>query len=115
MPDDSPASRIAAVVARIPAGRVASYGRVADLAGLPGRARLAGRVLARWEGEALPWHRVLRADGRIAFPSGSAPYRRQSALLRAEGVAVSAGRVDLARHGWPGDLDALLWGPWGDA
>jgi methylated-DNA-protein-cysteine methyltransferase related protein len=99
-------------VAAIPAGSVASYGEVAARAGLPGRARLVGRVLGESPaGEALPWHRVLRADGRLAFPPGSRSFRRQVRELAAEGVLVRGGRVDLARHGWDRDLDSLLWAP----
>jgi methylated-DNA-protein-cysteine methyltransferase-like protein len=106
----TPADRIANLVARIPAGSVASYGQVADLAGLPGRARLVGKVLRETPPDRpLPWHRVLRADGRIAFPPNSESGRRQADRLAEEGVEVRGGRVDLARFGW--NLDAVLWGP----
>jgi methylated-DNA-protein-cysteine methyltransferase-like protein len=99
------------VVAAIPRGRVASYGEVASRAGLPRRARLVGRVLREAPtGDALPWFRVLRADGRLAFPPGSAPFREQARLLAAEGVRVQRGRVDLGRHGWERDIDQMLWG-----
>jgi methylated-DNA-protein-cysteine methyltransferase related protein len=98
------------VVAAIPRGRVASYGEVAARAGLAGRARLVGRVLGDAGPEAgLPWHRVLRADGRFAFAPGSREFREQRARLLAEGVVVLGGRVDLARFGWERDLDAELW------
>lgn len=97
-------------VAAIPPGRVASYGEVAARAGLPRRARLVGRVLRdAGDGAHLPWHRVLRADGRIAFPPGSRPYREQRQRLLGEGVRVAGGRVDLKRFGWQRDLDAELW------
>ena len=82
-------------------------------AGLPGRARMVARVL-RENGDAnLPWHRVLRSDGRIAFPPGSKGYREQSQRLRAEGVDVRAGRVRIAESvpDLDGDLDAALWRP----
>ena len=98
------------VIAAIPAGRVASYGEIAERALLPRRARLVGRVLRdAGAAVALPWHRVLRADGKIAFPAGSRGYREQRQRLIAEGVVVLAGRVDLARFGWQRDLDAELW------
>jgi len=106
--DDS-TRRILAAVRAIPAGQVAGYGEVARRAGLPGRARLAARVLAGNEDPALPWHRVLRADGRIAFPEGSAGWREQCRRLRAEGVRVEKGRVRRARDA--DDLDAAMWGP----
>ena len=101
--------RILAAIRAIPPGQVAGYGEVARRAGLPGRARLAARVLAGNDDPALPWHRVLRADGRIAFPEGSRGYREQCRRLRAEGVQVEGGRVRRARA--PRDLDAEVWGP----
>ena len=83
------------VVARIPRGRVSSYGDVARAAGLPGRARLAGKALRLMpEDMNLPWHRVMGAGGRIVFPKGSRHFREQARLLRSEGVAVKDGRVD---------------------
>ena len=100
------AERILAAVRAIPRGRVAGYGEVAALAGLPGRARLAARVLSRNADPALPWHRVLRADGRIAFPAESPQWHEQVRRLRAEGVEVVGGRV--ARR--PATLDAAIWG-----
>ena len=99
-------------VAAIPRGCVASYGEIAVRAGLPRRARLVGRVLGDAGADAgLPWHRVLRSDGRIAFPPGSRAFREQRARLIDEGVVVSNGRVDLARFGWQRNLDAELWAP----
>jgi alkylated DNA nucleotide flippase Atl1 len=71
--DDPVAARTAAVLAAIravPRGQVAGYGEIARRAGLPGRARLVARLLADNEDLTLPWHRVLRSDGRIAFPAG---------------------------------------------
>lgn len=103
---------ITAALASIPAGCVTSYGAVAQRAGWPGRARLVGAILRDSAAEAgLPWHRVLRADGRLAFADGSAAYVEQKRRLAAEGVAVRNGRVDLRQHGCTPDLDALLWAP----
>lgn len=100
------------MIASIPRGRVASYGEIATRAGLPGRARLVGRVLRETPpGVELPWHRVLRADGRIAFAPGSRAHRDQARRLAAEGVAARGGRIDLARFGWERNLDDQLWGP----
>ena len=96
-------------IAAIPRGRVSSYGEIATRAGLPGRARLVGRILSEHADLKLPWQRVLRSDGRIAFPSGSRSYREQRARLLDEGVIVTRGRVDLKRFGWQRDLDAELW------
>ena len=82
------------VVCAIPRGRASTYGAVARAAGLPGRARLTGFALRVAPRELnLPWHRVVGAGGRIVFPSGSREHREQARRLRAEGVAVTAGRV----------------------
>lgn len=109
------ASRIAAAVRAIPPGRWAGYGDVARMAGLPGRARLVARVLSQDAGGSLPWHRVLRSDGRIAFPPGDPQADEQAARLRAEGIVVADGRVRSGRveigHASRDALDAALWGP----
>lgn len=98
------------VIAQIPRGCVASYGELAVRAGLPRRARLVGLVLRTAPASLrLPWHRVLRSDGRIAFPPASAEFREQRMRLRKEGVEVLNGRVNLHRYGWQRDLDAQLW------
>ena len=102
---------IYAAIAAIPRGRVASYGAIAARAGLPGRARLVGKLLGGAPADMpLPWHRVLRASGQIALPPGSRGFREQCRLLRAEGIEVSNGRVPLLRFGLDGDLDRELWG-----
>jgi methylated-DNA-protein-cysteine methyltransferase related protein len=82
------------VVSAIPRGQVMTYGAVARAAGLPGRARQAGRALRLAPDDMhLPWHRVLGAGGRIVFPQGSRAYREQARRLRAEGVPVRDGRA----------------------
>jgi methylated-DNA-protein-cysteine methyltransferase-like protein len=102
---------ILGVIRSIPRGHVTSYGEIAARAGLARRARLVGRILGDYSALQLPWQRVLRSDGRIAFPVGSRSHREQRALLLGEGVVVRNGRVDLARFGWQRDLDAELWAP----
>ena len=82
------------VVDRIPPGRVSSYGAIGRLVGV-GPRRVA-RALSSGGG-AVPWHRVLRADGTAA----EAVRVRQLELLAGEGVPVRNGRVDLAVVGWP--------------
>lgn len=73
---------------------------------------MVGSVLRRTPDDIdLPWHRVMRSDGRIAFEPGSAQFIEQVQRLRAEGVDVCKGRVNLAEHGLASNLDALLWGP----
>jgi methylated-DNA-protein-cysteine methyltransferase-like protein len=95
LPEDNPAfQEIWAVVGAIPRGSVSTYGAVARAAGLPGRARMAGRALRESPKEMkLPWHRVVGAGGKIVFPSTSVNHREQARRLRAEGVVVKAGRV----------------------
>ncbi len=101
--------RILAAIRAIPRGQVAGYGHIAQRAGLPGRARLVARILSQNDDPRLPWHRVLRSDGRIAMPEGSRGYREQCQRLRAEGVVVENGRVrGLAAVK---TLDEAIWGP----
>ena len=97
-----PYQRIYAVVRRIPRGRIATYGQVAELAGLGGHARQVGYALhALTAGDALPWHRVLNAQGRVSPRAEPGGDRVQRALLEREGVRFdAAGRADLARFGW---------------
>ena len=107
-----PNRRILDAIRAIPKGQVAGYGEVARRAGLPGRARLVARLLSQNEDRKLPWHRVLRSDGRIAFPEGSESWREQSVRLRGEGVIVENGRVrGLRAAATPEEaLDAEVWG-----
>jgi len=92
---------------RLKPGEVVAYGELARRAGLPGRARWVARVLAYSPVDDLPWHRVLRADGRIAFAHGTEAFTQQVQRLQAEHVNVINGRVRMPA---PGDsLDALLW------
>lgn len=105
---DDAAVRILSAIRAIPAGEVAGYGEVARRAGLPGRARLVARILGQNDDPALPWHRVLRSDGRIAFPEGSKGFREQAQRLRAEGVRVEGGRVRGQRAA--ATLDEQMWG-----
>jgi len=96
-------ARILAVVRRIPAGRVATYGQVATLAGLAGRPRLAGYALyALPPGTPIPWHRVVAAGGRLSLgrldPAGAITQRLR---LEREGVRFDArGRVDMDAYAW---------------
>lgn len=94
---------IYAVVRRIPRGRVATYGQIAAIAGLGRGARQVGRALSNLEEEdAVPWHRVVNAQGRIsprASPGIVEPLQKQ--LLLKEGVAFGKGdRIDLECYLW---------------
>lgn len=104
--------RIRDTISDIPKGRVASYGQIADIAGIPCGARQVGYVLkALPDGHRVPWHRVIQASGRIAFESGSRPFREQTKRLLMEDVAVIGGRIDMQKFRWQPDLDELLWKP----
>lgn len=102
-PPASSYARIRAVVRRIPRGRVATYGKIAALAGLGANARLAGYALhALPDGTPLPWHRVVGAGGRLSLaslsPDGALTQRMR---LEREGVRFDPrGRVDLDSCGW---------------
>lgn len=89
--------RIWQVTAEIPRGTVATYGQIAELAGLPGGARQVGLTLSQLPaGTKLPWHRVINAAGRISIADPS----RQQALLESEGVVFEDDRVSLKRFRW---------------
>jgi len=98
----SDAERVYQVLASIPAGRLCSYGEVARLVGLPGRARWIGRVLGQLPKDStLPWYRVINSQGKISFPEGSAAYRRQLQHLIDEGSASLQGKIDWRQRRWP--------------
>nr|WP_255771806.1 MGMT family protein [Microbulbifer guangxiensis] len=87
------------VLAKIPAGRVITYGDLAEMAGYPRAARRAGQALRQLPADTtLPWHRVINASGRISLPEPAA--QRQRERLAQEGVIAIGGRVDLARFRW---------------
>lgn len=92
--------RVLAAIRKIPKGRVMTYGAVAAMAGMPGRARLVGRVLSNsvLAGDC-PWHRVVNARGTLSTEGASRV--EQMRRLRAEGVVIdAAGRIELARFAW---------------
>jgi methylated-DNA-protein-cysteine methyltransferase-like protein len=102
--DRSPARQsIYSIVSRIPRGRVATYGQVARLAGLPGQARLVGYALAALgEGSRVPWHRVVNARGRISARRDGGPEAAiQRLRLERERVRFDAdGLIPLATFRW---------------
>ena len=90
------------VINQIPAGRLCSYGTVAAMAGLPGRARWVGMLLSRLPDDSrLPWFRVVNGRGRISFAEGSESYRRQLDRLIEEGSADQAGQIFWRQCRWP--------------
>ncbi len=90
------------MVRRIPRGRVATYGQIAELAGLEGHARQVGYALHNLpERSTVPWHRVINAKGEISPRSAGDSHELQRLLLEAEGVFVDLrGRIDLHVFRW---------------
>ncbi|MCF6194262.1 MAG: MGMT family protein [Kangiellaceae bacterium] len=111
-PTNRPSQKVKQIwktVVIIPKGKVASYGQIADLAGLPGRARLVGKALGLApKSMALPWYRVLRSSGQLAFEKGSKNAQRQKGFLQEENVVVLNNRVKLKDYGWQPDLAEML-------
>jgi methylated-DNA-protein-cysteine methyltransferase-like protein len=88
------------VVASIPKGNVATYGQIAKQAGYPNHARYVGATLKNLPTDtSLPWHRVISAKGELAFPQGSQQYKKQKALLEAEGITFKSAKLSLSRYG----------------
>jgi methylated-DNA-protein-cysteine methyltransferase-like protein len=100
---DSTRQRIYAVVRSVPRGKVATYGQIAELAGLGGQARQVGYAMAAVpSSSAVPWHRIINAQGRVSERSaGSGSTIIQQQLLEREGVVFDGGgRVSLPRYRW---------------
>lgn len=97
--------KIIQTIARIPAGKVATYGQIAAMAGNHRGARQVSRVLHTCSSKyQLPWHRVIGASGKISIPKDQSGYQRQKAKLQAEGVEFGLhGQVDLKIFGWQGE------------
>ena len=91
-------ARVLSVVRRIPAGRVATYGDVAERAGSPGAARAVGNIMKDCRRPDVPCHRVVAALGKLGGYGGSEALKRS--LLLAEGVTVSGARINLRQHRW---------------
>jgi methylated-DNA-[protein]-cysteine S-methyltransferase len=93
--------RVLSAVRRIPAGRVASYGEIAKLAGRPRAARAVGNIMKGCGRPDVPCHRVIAAGGRLGGYGGSEVLKRS--LLVAEGIVVYGSRVR--------ELDRVRWRP----
>ena len=102
MPDPGLYERIYAVVRRIPRGRVATYGQVAELAGIPRHARQVGYALhALRAGRPIPWQRVINSRGEVSPRSEPGFDEVQRDLLEDEGIEFDArGRIELDRYQW---------------
>lgn len=97
---------IIAVVMQIPYAKVASYGQIAHMAGLPRHARMVGRILANLESDIdIPWHRVVNAQGKISLQKTDAKGDNiQAKKLMDEGVLVLNNRVKLNKYLWIPEL-----------
>jgi len=97
--------RIYRVVRRIPRGKVATYGQIALLAGIPRQPRQVGYALHALPGRSdVPWQRVINARGEVSKRSAPGTEGLQRAALESEGVVFDErGRVDLARYQWRPD------------
>ena len=109
--DATPAQKykaILGVVKRVPKGCVATYSQIADVAGLPGRARMVGKALSTaFPSSDIPWFRIIRADGRIAFGADTHIGKEQVMHLRNETVEVNNMKVNLTLYQWRPES---LWG-----
>ena len=85
------------IITNIPRGKVATYGQIAKIAGIPSHARLVGRILSQLPAKtSLPWHRIVNSRGRITNPDK----QRQTNKLAEEGVTLINDRINLKLYGW---------------
>jgi methylated-DNA-protein-cysteine methyltransferase-like protein len=89
------------IIARIPYGKVTTYGIIASCAGSRSGARQVARILHSSSGKYdLPWHRVVNREGRISLPRGNG-FELQYQLLHEEGIVFNAqGIIEFATHLW---------------
>jgi methylated-DNA-protein-cysteine methyltransferase-like protein len=95
--------KIYQVIARIPYGKVATYGQIARLAGFGGQARLAGYALHNLPGDSnVPWHRVINHRGKISYRATFDKHDNlQKKLLELEGIIFNEyGNINLKLYGW---------------
>ena len=101
MDDMTSEQRFYSIIQQIPSGCVATYGQVAELAGLPGCARMVGRTLSQLpSGSQLPWHRVIAASGKISLPKHSESFIEQRKRLTEEIIGLTGSRISLKKYQW---------------
>ena len=93
--------RVWRLVAKIPRGRVATYGQIAAWLGWPRRARMVGMEMRHCP-PGVPWQRVVNASGGISLRAAAGSMLTQRILLQQEGVELRSGRVPLTRYRWQG-------------
>jgi methylated-DNA-protein-cysteine methyltransferase-like protein len=107
--EESPAyrDRVYEIVRRIPAGRVMTYGQIADMLGEGYTARTVGFVMHAADEETTPWHRVINSQGGCSTGRIILPQDKQQRMLEAEGIEFNTrGRCDLGRYRWIPDEEA---------
>ena len=93
--------RLYTVIQGIQVGKVATYGQIASLAGLPGAARLVGKILSGLPADtSLPWHRVINAAGKISMPEGSDSFNEQKKRLTTENIILTGSQISLKQYLW---------------
>ena len=93
--------RLYSVIQGIPLGKVATYGQIASLAGLPGAARLVGKILSGLPADTKPpWHRVINAAGKISLPQNSDSFTEQIKRLTAEDIVLTGPKISLNKYQW---------------
>jgi methylated-DNA-protein-cysteine methyltransferase-like protein len=104
--------KVYALVRQIPPGKVLSYGRVAQLLGIPHGAREVGWAMGVSHDHNLPWHRVVNAQGRVSIKGSPEAAALQRARLEAEGITFNKyDRLDMEQHLWdpaPPEVDQIL-------
>jgi methylated-DNA-protein-cysteine methyltransferase-like protein len=99
---ESSYKKIYKIVLKVPEGKIATYGQVARLAGLPGHARQVGYALhALPDNSGVPWFRVVNSKGQLSFPVESPEFMVQAKILEAEGIEFDClMQIDLQKFGW---------------
>lgn len=109
---DSPSKRIYEAVKKIPKGKVATYGQIAELAGDKKMARAVGNALRKSpDSDSVPCHRVVNAKGKLAGGFAFGGDGIQQSLLEAEGIKVIGGKVDLGKYGMDAGMEGKFEEP----
>ena len=88
------------IILKIPAGKIATYGQIASIAGNSKAARQISRILHSSSNKyGLPWHRVINSQGGISMRIGDG-FEMQKAMLESEGIQVKNGKVNLNKYQW---------------
>jgi methylated-DNA-protein-cysteine methyltransferase-like protein len=99
--DQGNRKRILTIIKLVPTGRVATYGQIAHLAGLPNNARQVGSILKSFSGPNIPWFRIVNSKGEISQRRNESSQSMQRDILEGEGVRFTeSNRVDLSQYLW---------------